>query len=96
MLMTYQKKEKYPYPNSLGSLRKESLQLAFFPWQPSFMIKKLYWLWKVLELKPSAKRDPGQDLMSGGQEGRQKQTQPVKMAGGEQGRGRGDGNSLLR
>lgn len=39
--------------------RKESFQLAFSPWQPDFMTKELYWLWKVLELKPSAKRDPG-------------------------------------
>lgn len=39
--------------------RNKSFQLAFFPWQPHFMIKELHWLWKVLELKPSANRDPG-------------------------------------
>lgn len=39
--------------------RNKSFQLAFFPWQPHFVIKELHWLWKVLELKPSANRDPG-------------------------------------
>lgn len=39
--------------------RDKSFQLAFFPWQPHFMIKELHWLWTVSEIKLSANRDPG-------------------------------------